>query len=407
MRGKVNDRNIYVMWAGALLLGVAYGVALSLTPLHLKELKFSEQSIGTLASWFALGIVLLSVPTGAIVKKTSARGMILVCLLGYAASVIIFPYLRGYPQIAAARFMDGAFSVGVWNSTETILLSRSEKDNKAFIMSVYALMIAIGYVIGPIAAKGFITFIPMHYAFIFSGVTSVAAVVLLILKLDKDKADTHEGGPGHEGEQWYRLLWWIKTSCFGTFAYGYFQSTAVAFLTLFFMDKKGIAKDKAILLQAFFAGGMLLFSSFAGRIGDRSGHLKVMRGLAALGLMMVAAMIFIESYPLMCVASFIAGACLASISPVSLALQGIIVPARDLARANAIYNTFFAGGMLLGPTVSGVIYTSKGGAAMLAHLVGIWIAFVLFTIVFFKDDPRARGVAAPPAPAGEAPPASH
>ena len=49
MRGKVNDRNIYVMWAGALLLGVAYGVALSLTPLHLKDLEFTERQIGTLA----------------------------------------------------------------------------------------------------------------------------------------------------------------------------------------------------------------------------------------------------------------------------------------------------------------------------------------------------------------------
>jgi MFS family permease len=156
------------------------------------------------------------------------------------------------------------------------------------------------------------------------------------------------------------------------------------------IESKGIARDKTILVPAFFAAGMLLFSNVAGRLGDRYGHLVVMRFLAAIGMVMVAGFVFLDSYALMAVAVFIAGATLASISPVSLALQGVITAKRDYSRSNAIYNVFYAAGMLLGPPASSFLYARFGGAGMLFHLAAMWGAFVLFTVAFSRDDPAAR-----------------
>jgi MFS family permease len=90
----------------------------------------------------------------------------------------------------------------------------------------------------------------------------------------------------------------------------------------------------------------------------------------------------------MCAAVFVAGATLAAISPVSLALQGVIVPKQDLGRANAFYNAAYAAGMLLGPPISSLFFTKMGGAEMLIHLAVLWAAFVTFTLVFANDDPR-------------------
>ena len=181
------------------------------------------------------------------------------------------------------------------------------------------------------------------------------------------------------------LIFRIKTSCFATFAYGYFQASVVLFLPLFLMRSKGITKEQTILIPAFFAAGMLLFSNYAGRLGDRRGHLGVMRVLATVGLSMIFAFVFLDSYAWMCAAVFVAGASLASISPVSLALQGVISP--EHGRATALYNSFYAVGILLGPLVSSVIFETYGGATMLFHLAALWTAFVLFSLVFYKDDP--------------------
>jgi MFS family permease len=415
---RIRDRNIWLIDGSIFLLGLAYGISISLLAVFLDERGFTKGDIGSLAAWFAAGIVALSLPMGALIRRFSARTTLIASLVGYAMTVTAFPYLTKTPDsfalAAAIRFLDGAFSVGVWVSCETILLSRSDADNKASVTSLYATAMALGYVVGPLCAVAIRAALPIHFAFVISGVIAATASVLVLLRLDPDvphhplepagedggaasrkpaalgggaepqgSARTPAGGAG-------ALLWRIKSSCFATFAYGYFQASVVLFLPLYLIEAKGISKQQTVLVPAFFAVGMLLFSNVAGRLGDRYGHLKVMRILGALGTLMIIGFVFLDHYTLMCVAVFIAGATLASISPVSLALQGVITEPRDYSRSNAIYNAFYATGMLLGPPISGQISGRAGGTTMLWHLAGLWTVFVVFTIVFARDDPASR-----------------
>jgi MFS family permease len=154
------------------------------------------------------------------------------------------------------------------------------------------------------------------------------------------------------------------------------------------IEAKHVPAERTIFVTAFFAGGMLVMSTWAGRLGDRHGHLLVMRVLATIGAAMVASFVLLPSFPAMCAAVFVAGATLASISPVSLALQGVVTPRAELGRANAFYNAAYAVGMLVGPPVSSVLFTRWGGAAMLFHLAALWAIFVGLTLVFAADDPR-------------------
>ena len=391
MRARIQDRNIWVVYLTVFLLGVAYGVSVALIALHLDARGFGKQDIGTLAAWFASGIVALSIPCGALIRRFGAKGTLVASLAGYAGSVTLFPMLQSYGAIASARFLDGAFSVCIWVSCETILLQRSSRDNKAFVMSLYATAVAIGYVVGPLAAKAIVAVAPMHVAFLASGVIALSSSLVALTRLDGDAPSASEAeAASRDGMPAMTLLWKNKTACFATFAYGYFQASVVLFLPLYLIESKGIAKDQTILVPAFFAGGMLVFSNVAGRLGDRLGHLAVMRVLALIGLSMILSFVFLPSFALMCVAVFVAGATLASISPVSLALQGVVTPPHDYGRSNALYNAFYAAGILLGPPVSSALFARWGGEAMLFHLAALWGAFVAFSVVFFADDPAAR-----------------
>jgi MFS family permease len=300
--------------------------------------------------------------------------------------------------MAAARFVDGACSVGVWVSCETILLSRADAHNKAFVTSLYAIALALGYVLGPLCSAAILALQPdMTAIFVFAGALAVAASLLVLARLDRDRQagdGGHDGAPAEETAgaraSIGAVFWRIKTSCLATFSYGYFQASVLLFLPLYLIEHKGITKPQTILITAFFAAGMLGFSNVAGRLGDRYGHLLLMRILAVVGATMIAGFIFLDRYPAMCVAVLVAGATLASISPVSLALQGVVTPRADLSRANAVYNACYAAGMLLGPPLSGALYGASGGVAMLLHLMGLWAVFVVVTIVFAGDDPARR-----------------
>jgi hypothetical protein len=116
--------------------------------------------------------------------------------------------------------------------------------------------------------------------------------------------------------------------------------------------------------------------------------LRVMRGLALVGLAMILGFVLLDSFWPMAAAVFVAGATLASISPVSLALQGVVTPRQDYSRSNSIYNAFYASGMLLGPPASSFVFRGHGGAAMLYHLAALWAAFVIFATVYAGDDAR-------------------
>lgn len=391
MLTRIGDRNVLVVYAATLLLCTGYGLAISLTSLHLDARHFTRGDIGNLAACFALGIVALSLPAGALIRRFSARAVLVTSLLGYGACITAFPHLAGFRAIAAARLLDGAFSVGVWVASETILLSRAGESQKAFVTSLYAVTVALGYVLGPLVARGVIAAAPASVAFGVSGALAAAAAAVVAARLDPDVPETRGASPeAAAGGGSGAIAWRIKSSCFGTFAYGYFQSSVVLFLPLFLVASKGVARAQTVLVPAFFGAGMLLCSNAFGRLGDRVGHLAVMRGLAVVGAAMTASFVLLDRFELMAAAVFVAGASLASISPLSLALQGVVTAPGDYSRANAIYNAFYAAGMLLGPPVSSRLFDRWGGAAMLWHLAALWATFVAFTVVFAGDDPAAR-----------------
>jgi MFS family permease len=388
VRERVGDVNIYRVYATTFALGVAYGLAISVLAVYLDQRGFGELAIGKLAAWFAGGLVCNSLPLGFFIKRFSAKTTLAASLFGYALTISVFPLLGSFAALAAVRFVDGACSVGVWVSSETILLTRARREHKAYVTSLYAIAIAVGYVVGPLAARLATALMPLAYTFEVSGVIALLTCLYALFAIERDPAP-----PAHaeattsprERSSMGELLFRIKTSCFATFAYGYFQASVVLFLPLFLMRSKGVTKEQTILIPAFFAAGMLLVSNYAGRLGDRRGHLGVMRVLASIGLSMILAFVFLDSYAWMCAAVFVAGASLASISPVSLALTGVISP--EHGRATALYNSFYAVGILLGPLFSSIIFEAYGGAAMLFHLAALWSAFVLFSLVFAKDDP--------------------
>jgi MFS family permease len=388
---RVPDENVWRIYRVTFALGMAYGTAISVIALFLDAHGFGKLAIGKLAAWFAGGIVVFSLPMGPLVRRFSAKLVLAASLAGYAAAVTAFPFMHSFWAIALLRFFDGACSVGVWVSSESILLARSGKHNKAFVTSLYAIAVACGYVGGPLAAWLCTQFLPLEFAFLLAGAIAIGASIYVLLRLAPDvrgqsKGDQPMGSPLRERSA-LQLMARIKTSCFGTFAYGYFQASVVLFLPLYLMEKKGITQPQTMVIPAYFAGGMLLFSNYAGRLGDRYGHLLLMRILGVIGMTMVLGFVYLDSYPVMCAAVFIAGASLASISPVSLALQGVIAHPSEYERGTSIYNAFYAAGMLLGPAISSYLFETRGGAVMLLQLAALWAAFVLFAFLFRSDDP--------------------
>jgi MFS family permease len=391
----LRDRAIAAVYASILLLGLGYGIALSVGALQLDRVGFSKAQIGSLAAWFGLGLVCFSLPAGALVRRWGGWRVLPLAMVAYAVCVAVFPFLDNYVAVGLDRSVDGIASVTIWVSAETVLLERAPKTQKGHVMSLYAIMVALGYLIGPLLARGITALVPMERAFAVASVLALSAAVVAFRGLPRadgaaePRQQSHASEDGGADGPWV-VLSRVRTSCAATFAYGFFQSAVVLFLPLYLIESKGIARASTIVIPAFFAGGMLLFSNVAARWGDRRGHLFAMRSLGLLGGAMTLMFIALDTFLPMCVAVFVAGAALGSISPLSLALQGVVTPARSYARANALYNAFYAAGILVGPPLSGLVFERAGGGAMLAVLGALWGGFVALAWLWRSDDPMAE-----------------
>jgi len=408
LRTIFKDHNIRVAYLLCLTLGVAYGMVLAIVSLYLsRERGYDEPTIAGMAAFFSVGIAACAVPMGMLVRKLSARVVLAMSLLGYGLAVAVFPFMPGFAGLAGARAFDGAFSVGVWITIETILLLRTTALNRGFVTGLYSIVLATGYGLGSVITYVMTKFWADWLVFVAAGALAAVGALTGLLLLDRNiqpvEGSDHpvEPAPGTTGAHpvaassstglgMASLYWRIKTACMPTFMYGYFQASLVLFLPLFLIEERSIAADETKLMVAFFSIGMVVCVGFVGHLGDRIGHLKMMRILVTVGALITGSVVFLPSYVLIAAAVFVAGGALAPLWPLGLALQSLIVDPRDYNRSNALLNASYAIGTLAGPIVSGLLKRAYGGEVMFLHLAGLWLVVLGMTVVFRRDDPSLR-----------------
>lgn len=403
-RSELRDPNIRTAYVVCGMTGTAYGMVTAVVAVYLNKVRgIDELTIGGLAMFFSAGIAAFSVPMGMLIKKLSPRTMLSVALLVYAAATAIFPFLLSFGGLALARGIDGAFSVGVWVSLETVLLMRTSSAHRGLITSLYTISMATGYALGAVFGWMVMLMYPMPMVFVGAGLFASLAALIAYVFLDReihpiagsDHAAEHtsEAAPAVAAESPILSLYWkIKTACIPTFCYGYFQASLVLFLPLFLIEMRQVPKEDTSLLVASFSVGMAASVVFVGRLGDRYGHLKTVRTLVALGVVLTASLVYLPTFGLVAIAVLLAGASLAPIWPMSLALQSLIVNPRDYSRSNALLNGSYGLGTLAGPLMSGYLFKHYGGETMFLHIAVLWALALLATLAFRRDDPSFRAI---------------
>jgi MFS family permease len=404
---ELRDPNIRTAYVVCGMTGTAYGMVTAVVAVYLNKVRLiDELTIGGLAMFFSAGIAAFSVPMGMLIKRLSPRTMLATALLVYAAATAIFPFLLTFGGLAAARGVDGAFSVGVWVSLETVLLMRTSTAHRGLITSLYTISMAVGYALGAVLGWIIMWAYPMPMVFVGAGLLASLGALVAYVFLDReihplpgsDHASEHAVEPAarpeaHEGPSILSLYWKIKTACIPTFCYGYFQASLVLFLPLFLTNERAVAKEDTSLLVACFSVGMAASVIFVGRLGDRYGHLKTVRVLVGLGVVLTTSLVYLPTFGLVALAAMLAGATLAPIWPMSLALQSLIVSPRDYSRSNALLNGSYGLGTLAGPLASGYLFKRYDGETMFLHIAVLWALGFLATLAFRRDDPSFRAIA--------------
>ncbi len=405
MLSTLAERRFRAIYGSVFLTGCSLSACFSVLSLYLRGKDLPTDTIGAIATAVAAGGVLAAVPLGPILKRSSAKHTLALALIGYAAAVGALPFFADPIALGALRLGEGACTVGVWVAYETLFLARARPAERATVSSLYGIVLALGYVAGPVMARGTLA---LGWAsapfFAAAGLAALNALLVggfigaeertlppagSISPPDGTTAalSADENAPSRSSDA--PLFWRIKMTCFGMLAAGYLRASLVVYLPLFLVEHRHVDAGEPPTVLACYATGTLLFAGVAARLSDRYGHLLTMRVLAALGATAMLAFLFASAVPLMYVVGACVGAMLGAITPIGMALQGGIAARAEYGRATAISNGCYAAGTLIGPPLSGIVYrTSPSGS--IAHIALLFVAFAVVASIFAKDDPARR-----------------
>lgn len=128
------------------LLG--FGIVLPLLPTYAKTFGVSPAAIGLLVTSFSL-LQLVAVPAwGALSDRIGRRPVLIVGLVGSAASYILFAFARSYWALLVSRIVAGGMgaTVGV---AQAYIADVTAPERRAHAMGMLGAAFAMGFILGP------------------------------------------------------------------------------------------------------------------------------------------------------------------------------------------------------------------------------------------------------------------
>ncbi|MHA1156309.1 MAG: MFS transporter, partial [Candidatus Heimdallarchaeota archaeon] len=364
----------------------------SVAALHANEKEFivkrfeglSEFSVSLYDTILYLSYLIFGIITGILADRFAKRRIFI--LIGSAVSAVFLFLLTlagQYWLLLILRFIQGAFTVMVWQMLMTMILDISTKEHRGRNMGIYGALLALGFGMGPMLG-GFLakvhTFAPYYVA---SGL--VALVFILSLAILRE-AETAAKRPTIVDsllivKKYPRIVIPGLFNFVDRFTVGF-----MIFLLPFFIEEKlGLSSDLRGVSLAIFALPFILLQFPMGKLSDKIGrYIPLIFGNLCFCIILPMVGYFGSSvYAVLLVLLALLGVFSGISAPSSMALIGDFVKKEDNAMAMGFFNFLGNLGVTLGPLV-GSLYGIYGyNTTYLSVGIGRIVMLVILVLLIF------------------------
>ncbi len=136
---------------------VGYGVLLPLLPHLIERLQGADGDIaqvprqtGLLTAVYTLSLFLFAPLWGLLSDRRAARGVLLVGLIGFGATMLIFSFIESLASLYAERFMSGMFAAAVTPIAAAVIAGMGSDDRgRAHRLAFISIASGAGFLLGP------------------------------------------------------------------------------------------------------------------------------------------------------------------------------------------------------------------------------------------------------------------
>ena len=350
-------------------LGLSYGIGYPLTSLTLAGWGQPKWVIGLAAGLPQLGVMAL-LPFA---PRLAARlGTVRTMLLGGLLTIAGFGAMGSSDSLAVwllARLVMGLGMTLPWLLGETWINHAVDDRHRGRVLAAYAVSLFSGFGIGPLLVETLgLTGPPIFIA----GAASMALSALpLVLAARWAPSLAIERGQGVAS-----VMRLVPYAMLGAFLAGAVEVSYTSLWSVVAVAQGLPAADGLRLLSVLMVGGVLLQLG-VGLLADRMDRRTLLAAIgAALVLLTLVAVAWMEVPSLGVAASFATGGAVIAIYMVALAVLGERVAASQLALANAAFMMCYQVGAVAWPLMTGALMDLWGVAGFTASIVAAGVLLI-------------------------------
>ncbi|MGE0116756.1 MAG: MFS transporter [Dongiaceae bacterium] len=327
-------------------VGVAVGAIVPLVSLSLARDGYDGVRIGINSAMLPLAVMLMGPLMPRIIARLGTLPSIYLGLGVAAIGVLLFPIFPNYYAWCAIRFLIGLASAIHWITSETWINLMATSRSRSRVMSIYASVMALGFVLGPMVINltGIDGWLP------FFAVSVALCVALLPVALARQVVPAVSV---HGTVSVTAAFAAAPTVMMAALVAGFVDASLFALIPVYEL-RAGFDRALAVASLSIFMAGNLILQLPLGWLADhtsRRGVLLLSAGVVAAGAVVYP--LLLGSLPLLWLMMFLWGGVSWGIYTLGLALMGERVPAGQLAVANSAFVMMYELGSFGGPILAG------------------------------------------------------
>jgi len=336
--------------------------------------------LGVLAASFALTRIFFAGPIGKLSDRVGRKPILIISLLGFAFSNIVYAYAYDIIVMISARAVEGAISAGFFPAANAFISDVTTKENRGTAMGYLSMGNMVGFVIG---------FLGIRMPFILAAAaTLVTMVFVFILVKEPVRRTVKEALPKVP----IREVFGRARACYGALGIAMFANMfAMGILEVAFMLDAviniGVQPYEIGIFFGVIGITMAIGNIGFGKLSDIRGRKWVIVIGAFIGALSLVMFMFAQDV----MALFVAGVVLSiGMSMRGPAVQALIADVTDPSAYGVVMGAFGAvsnSAYTVSPLIGGWIFDDTGSAAVsLLIAAGVSVAGGVVAGVFLPND---------------------
>lgn len=372
------NRLVWMLFATALLVGLAYGMHGPVLPLFAKnEIGADYGDLGIIGMVNFLPYMIIPIFVGILLERINNGYMLIIGVLLNTISLFLTSIATTVTEIIIYRAMVGVAHAFIWPPSEAML--SDNEGSRVRNISWFTMFFVVGFMVGPLLGSVIIDTVGVEYRLLFQFTAYVMGAGLVSSAMTYSKAPKRDMG-GINLRSFGHIIRFpviVTLLLFSTAAFGLILTIYPAFL-----NDRGMDETSVLVLYFIFGitrVGSLLVANTLSRVAVPTIVASTILVTVGMGLSAVSTT-FVE----FAVALLLLGFGFSILYP--LALEIILVGSKKSSSGRMIgaYEAIFGVGWTLGPSLGGYVIQLGDSSSVYLLFCYVGVAVSIMSIVFHR-----------------------